>query len=179
MTAREAFCLPTDPSSFGQIDPDRLAHLICDRRLPPGAPSPRTVNEVRVYAGRPSQHRDPKGYAAARRQTARWEANGITVIERTIRYPPNYPSHPPEEKGIDVSLAIDFVAGAVMVPSMSESSSPQTPTWSRPWNWYSHAPASESRRRLPHGTRPAPTDHSAYQERTCGAIDSRRTTTIG
>ncbi len=113
MTAREAFCRPSDPSSFGQIDPSRLAQLICDRALPPGAEIPRIVSDVRVYAGRPSQHRDPKGYAAARRQTAYWIANGGTVIERTLRYPPNYPTRPAQEKGIDVSLAIDFVAGAV------------------------------------------------------------------
>ena len=85
-----------------------LANLICEKPQPP---EERTVAEVRVYWGRPSQERDTKGYAASRRQAAVWEAQGISLITRTLRY--RGVSTPPQEKGIDVSLAIDFVAGAV------------------------------------------------------------------
>jgi len=67
--------------------------------------------EVRVYLGRPSQHHDPKGYAAGRRQLAVWEKQGITVVPRTLRYSRD-PKIPPREKGVDVSLAIDYAAGA-------------------------------------------------------------------
>ena len=34
----------------------------------------------------------------------------MKVVTRPLRYPPDYPARRPEEKGIDVQLAIDFVA---------------------------------------------------------------------
>lgn len=34
-------------------------------------------------------------------------------MSRPLRYPTDYPTSKPEEKGIDVQLAIDFVAGAI------------------------------------------------------------------
>lgn len=59
----------------------------------------------------PPQVRDPQGYRAGRRQIAVWEAQGgITPVTRTLRYRRDLPPH---EKGIDVSLAIDYVARAV------------------------------------------------------------------
>lgn len=36
-----------------------------------------------------------------------------TVIMRTLRYPRDWPQVKPEEKGIDVALAVDFVTMAV------------------------------------------------------------------
>lgn len=105
--ARAAFHAPDAHSSNGQIDPWALAELICDRA--PRAEL-RTIVAVRVYTGRPAQDRDPRGYAASRRQAAAWEQRGIIVVPRTLRYSP---ALPPREKGIDVSLAIDYVAGAV------------------------------------------------------------------
>lgn len=108
MGARESFHGMDAPSSHGQVFPRTVAELICAKPQPP---EERTVADVRVYWGRPSQERDPKGYAASRRQVAVWEEQGVTIINRTLRYR-GY-STPPLEKGIDVSLAIDFVAGAV------------------------------------------------------------------
>jgi NYN domain len=69
----------------------------------------------RVYCGKPSSQKDPKGYAARRRQISRWEADGpvVQVITRPLRYPHNYPSVPAQEKGIDVALAIDCVTMAI------------------------------------------------------------------
>lgn len=43
------------------------------------------------------------------RQCAAWDSAGAVVVHRPLKYPPNAP---PQEKGIDVQLAIDFVAGA-------------------------------------------------------------------
>ena len=106
--ARESFHPSDAPSSWGQVFPRALADLICARPQPP---EDRTVVDVRVYWGRPSQERDPKGYAASRRQVAVWEAQGVSVVTRTLRYRGS--AVPPREKGIDVSLAIDYVAGAV------------------------------------------------------------------
>ena len=108
MGARESFHQWDSPSPHGQVFPRALANLICARPQPPVE---RTVADVRVYWGRPSQERDAKGYAASRRQVAVWEEQGVSVITRTLRY--RGAPTPPQEKGIDVSLAIDFVAGAV------------------------------------------------------------------
>ena len=33
----------------------------------------------------------------------------MTVITRDLRYPPDWPRRPAQEKGIDVALAVDFV----------------------------------------------------------------------
>lgn len=108
--ARAAFEGANVLSSRGQIDPFKLGHLICERRQPGGQ---RELCDVRVYIGQPSSSKDPRGYGAQRRQISRWEASSVQVFPRPLRYSPGYPSVKPEEKGIDVSLAVDFVAGAV------------------------------------------------------------------
>lgn len=113
--ARELFHDDYAPHWDGQIDPGRLAQHILDR------PSPfeRRLKQVRVYRGIPIDARDPKAYAAARRQHAEWEKNPLVrVFARPLRYPSGWPdSHAPGEKpgekGVDVALAVDFVAMAV------------------------------------------------------------------
>ncbi len=113
--ARAAFlppnCLHSEPHAFGQVDPWRLGKLICSRGG--SSESMRTLLEVRVYTGRPDATKDPRTYSAHMRQCSAWTKSGVTVIPRTLRYPPEYPNSKPEEKGIDVALAIDFVAFAM------------------------------------------------------------------
>lgn len=109
--ARRAFCQKTDPATFGQVDPMRLGKLLCSRR-PPGAKEDRELKEVRIYRGRPDSSKEPKTYGAHMRQCAAWEKAGVTVIPRPLRYPRNWPKDPPEEKGIDVQIAIDMVTMA-------------------------------------------------------------------
>jgi uncharacterized LabA/DUF88 family protein len=108
--ARDAFF--THPASYidGQFDPIAIGNLICDR-APAGFN--RVLHEVRVYTGRPDSSKNPKGYAAHMRQCAAWEAQGVKVVARALRYPPDYPDRKPEEKGIDVQLAVEFIAGAI------------------------------------------------------------------
>lgn len=114
--AREMFCdHRVDPHWNGQIDPLKLGNLVVDR-----SPFDRTLYEVRVYRGLPVNDRDPKAYAAARRQISKWQDSDprVKVLTRPLRYPygwPNthQPGSKPGEKGIDVSLAIDFAAMAV------------------------------------------------------------------
>jgi hypothetical protein len=46
------------------------------------------------------------------RQAAAWVKRGsglVEIVTRTLRYPPGWPAQPAEEKGIDVTLAVDFV----------------------------------------------------------------------
>jgi hypothetical protein len=74
----------------------------------------RVLQEVRIYRGLPSSSRDGKGYGAARRQISAWERDPrVTVVSRPIRYPEGWPNsqaegESPQEKGIDVALALDF-----------------------------------------------------------------------
>lgn len=111
--ARRCFFAGQGPSRAGQIAPLALGQLLCDQRNPhqPSA-AMRTLDQVRIYTGRPDSALDPKTYAAHRRQCAAWERAGAVVIHRALRYPGNWPTRRAEEKGIDVQLAIDFVAGA-------------------------------------------------------------------
>lgn len=94
----------------GQIDPVALGDLICSRP-PPGYE--RELSEVRVYTGRPDSTRDPTTYGAHMRQCEAWERAGAIVVPRALRYPGDWPARRPEQKGVDVELAIDFIAGAI------------------------------------------------------------------
>jgi uncharacterized LabA/DUF88 family protein len=99
----------SSPPQAGQIDPVRLSRTIVFK----GA-FDRELIQVRVYRGRPTSSKDPKGYGANVRQCRAWESNPLAkVITRTLRYPSTWPSQREEEKGIDVALAIDFVMMAV------------------------------------------------------------------
>jgi uncharacterized LabA/DUF88 family protein len=113
--ARTAFLAPdrvrTERYVFGQINPWLLGQTVSERRVPDS--QERVLQEVRVYTGRPDATRDPRTYAAHMKQCSAWSKTGVTVIPRTLRYPPDYPNAKAEEKGIDVALAIDFVAYAI------------------------------------------------------------------
>ena len=95
----------------GHFHPMELGRLIAGRGGPNGAAC--TLAAVRVYSGRPDSSKAPRTYAAHRKQTGCWMADGATVLTRTLRYPPDWPKTPAQEKGIDVALAIDFVTLAI------------------------------------------------------------------
>jgi uncharacterized LabA/DUF88 family protein len=106
MGARGTFHPYGSSPQDGQIDPYRLAELLASKG-PPGVD--RELHEVRVYRGQPDSEKDPKGYAANDRQSSHWR----TLPKTTVRYPRDWPREKEQEKGIDVQLAIDLVAGAV------------------------------------------------------------------
>ena len=60
-----------------------------------------------MYRGMPK--RDSGPYAAAQRQHAVWEKDGVTVVTRPLQAGVGGV----REKGIDVELALDFVIGAI------------------------------------------------------------------
>jgi uncharacterized LabA/DUF88 family protein len=104
-SARELFPRTAGSSPFDHIDPFRLAELIVNRRK-----FPSELVGVRVYRGRPSPTRQPGPAAANDAQASEWDRNPkVTVVRRLLRYPKDYPISRPQEKGIDVSLAIDFL----------------------------------------------------------------------
>ncbi|MGZ4669399.1 MAG: hypothetical protein ACXVX3_12835, partial [Blastococcus sp.] len=98
-----------DPHFFGQFNPVGLAQVLIA-----GANDDRELAGVRLYRGLPSATRDPKGNAAAQRQITIWRRSPlVTVVTHPIRYPEGWPEESlpgesPQEKGIDVALALDF-----------------------------------------------------------------------
>lgn len=113
-SARRTFHSLSDPHWCGQPDPVALAqHLVAD------SPFERTLTGVRIYRGQPDSTRDPRGYAASRRQHAAWSASPlVTLITRPLRYPPGWPRQSlpgerPQEKGIDTALTLDFAVMAI------------------------------------------------------------------
>ena len=109
-SARSSFFTKDDSSNYGQINPKLLADLIVSK-------SPlsitRKLHEVRIYSGRPNANKDPTTHAAHMRQCIAWQKCGATVITRDLRYPIDWPRSRAQEKGIDVAIAIDFVAFAL------------------------------------------------------------------
>lgn len=109
--ARDAFFPDSPNNRDGQVHPLALANILCRMRQENGLPT--RLDGVRVYRGLPDGRRDPRGYGAALRQGDRWEKAGVTLLARPLRYPADWPASSPEEKGVDVQLAIDFVAMAL------------------------------------------------------------------
>ena len=108
--ARRAFFASEDSHVFGQFQPMGVGKLVCSRGLPGAA---RSLEEVRVYTGRPDASEEPETYAAHMKQCAAWSRAGATIIARPLRYPPDWPGSKAQQKGVDVALAIDFVACAI------------------------------------------------------------------
>jgi uncharacterized LabA/DUF88 family protein len=100
--ARRAFFHEWDPGILGHLQPRLLA-----LKLKGGENANRELTAVRVYRGIPIPKWDPVGAAAADRQAGLWNNQGlVTAITRPLNY---RDPHDPREKGIDVSLAVDFV----------------------------------------------------------------------
>lgn len=111
MSARRTFFDRNAPATSGQVNPLKLG-----RYLAQDSQFDRRLKEVRVYRGIPSAKRDPKGYGAARRQIDAWrQLENVVVFDRPLQYPKDWPDceEKPNEKGIDVALAIDFVMGGI------------------------------------------------------------------
>lgn len=102
--ARRLFLDDGTETSKGHIFPGQLGELIVSRRSRSS-----TLEDVRVYRGRPNPERQPGAARANDRQTNDWERSGVTVIRRNLMYPPNYPNARATEKGIDVAIAVDMM----------------------------------------------------------------------
>lgn len=103
--ARGAFGWIESPGHLGNFQPLVLARLLA-------AAEDRDLSQVRVYTGVPAQERDKKGYEIMQRRTQAWKNAAPELVDvhpRTMRYPPREG----REKGVDVELAVDFVALAI------------------------------------------------------------------
>lgn len=102
------FGLTTPPNEYGNFSPYQLAKILAagndrgeDGRL----------CRVEIHRGLPSSGRDRIGFAAVRRQAQAWIKEDPEVVIprlRPLRYPDD-PNEPPQEKGIDVNLAVGIV----------------------------------------------------------------------
>ncbi len=109
MGAREVFHQGRAPHWSGQIDPRALGSLLVEQSR-----RDRTLSAVRIYRGMPDAIKDPIGFRASQRQARFWSRHPkVRVITRPLRYPKTWPDGKAEEKGIDVSLAVDFVVMAI------------------------------------------------------------------
>lgn len=85
-------------------DPVRVADLIASRRQRASVTA-----AIRVYRGRPDPNHQPKVTAANDAQKAQWERDRrVQVIRRQLNYR-GWPQLPPQEKGIDVAIAVDLM----------------------------------------------------------------------
>lgn len=106
--ARDAFDLAdTEFHVGGQVRPVALGHMLCQ-----GHPE-RTLTAVHMYRGVPMQQHNQKGHDAAQRQVAAWSRSGPDIVRVNTRSLNHRVPDAPREKGIDVKLAIDFVAEAM------------------------------------------------------------------
>jgi hypothetical protein len=103
-----------DPFTVGQFDPVGLAELVTARATDCFPGDPRTLTQVRIYSGLPDAVKEPKGYAATSRQIGKWGADPrVRVFARPLRYPGGWPKDPPRQKGVDIWLAIHYLAMAL------------------------------------------------------------------
>jgi uncharacterized LabA/DUF88 family protein len=106
-TARENFPRVALVRPWTNINPVRLGELLVARRVH----EPSELVQVRVYRGRPSPTRQPTLAAVNDAQASEWTRDArVTVVRKMLRYPKGSPFQPPQEKGIDVALAVDFVS---------------------------------------------------------------------
>ncbi len=109
--ARETFFSPLDPPNLGGIDPVKLANVMAAQ-----GPGPYQLDYVGVYCGIAERRKDLKTFLARTKQIGVWQAAGVSVFARPLRYPVGWTlggNIKAEEKGIDVKLSIDAVMMAV------------------------------------------------------------------
>lgn len=112
--AREAFGWESFPSEYGNFSPYALARVLAAGN---GRGTDGELVAVEVHRGLPSQKMDRVSYAANRRQKAAWEKEAPLVVRvrhRQLRYPRNFPTQQPVEKGVDVSLALSAVEAVLL-----------------------------------------------------------------
>lgn len=109
--ARRAFFKKSVAVPDGQFWPMKLGHLLASRRTE--GREGRILHSVRVYTGRPDPALQSTSAAANVRQCQAWERTGAYVFHRPLRYPYGWPNNRdgggPQEKGIDVAIAVDLV----------------------------------------------------------------------
>jgi uncharacterized LabA/DUF88 family protein len=85
-------------------DPARLGDLIASRRRRPS-----TTAAIRVYRGRPDPNHQPVVTASNDAQASQWTRDSrVHMTRRQLNYR-GWPGTSPQEKGIDVAIAVDMM----------------------------------------------------------------------
>lgn len=104
--AREAFGLRSMPNEHGNLSPLEVSKVLIGMN---GRGDAGRLVRVEIHRGLPDATRDPIGHGACRRQSSAWMAEDDKLVIprlRPLRYPRDYPAIQPEEKGVDVQLAL-------------------------------------------------------------------------
>lgn len=104
-SAREAFGWLSEGGHFGNFRPYGLGRQAVRE-------TERTLGQVRVYTGVHTPQRNPSQHAQMQRRMSAWVAESPEKVHLFPR-PLRYGRRGPEEKGVDVELAIDFVGLAL------------------------------------------------------------------
>lgn len=112
LTARGQFTPEGTPTHESLLHPLRLAEQILIARANAkgeGTP-PCRVEKVYAFRGLPSNKHDPMGYRRSLAQRAEWTRdNRVEVTYRPLRYQEVHGVRTPQEKGVDVLVALTFV----------------------------------------------------------------------
>lgn len=113
LTAHDLFAPSGTPPEDCLIDPLKFAEQVLTVR------STRQQDErqktadlaaVRVFRGQPSNRHQSFVYGISQRQRSEWTRDRrVEVTYRPLKYPPNWPNKPAQEKGIDVLVALTVV----------------------------------------------------------------------
>ena len=100
--------------SAGHFWPHRLGERLVEIRNSNQPDRPSYLADVMVYRGLPNARLQPDSNAANQAQTAAWEKAcpsevSLAVVRRPLKYPSDFPKRRPQEKGVDVALAVDLV----------------------------------------------------------------------
>lgn len=117
--ARGTFELEHEHPIVGHVRPSRLGALL--NLLGKESDPRRTLDRVCLFRGEPGQQAHPAVLSSFQRQVAIWRTDPLLdVTTRPLRYPVTAWSNgrptawgTPEEKGIDVLLALAMVMGAI------------------------------------------------------------------
>jgi len=101
------------PNEYGNFSPYQLSRILAAGN---GRGKGAQLVRVEVHRGIPASSRDPTGFGANRRQAAAWVAESSLVVPklRPLRYPRAWPKERPEEKGVDVDLALSLVEAVTL-----------------------------------------------------------------
>ena len=109
ISGHQAFCAHGALLDDCVVHPLTVSKLVVARRERASE-----LTQVRVYRGRPSPDKQPGMAGVNDRQASEWTRDSrVVVLRRPLRYPRDFgmpgSAGRPEEKGVDVQLAIDLV----------------------------------------------------------------------
>jgi hypothetical protein len=73
------------------------------------------IDQVFVFRGNPSAQHESEANRRNQRQSSEWTRDRrVSIQQRPLKYPQDWPDTKAREKGIDVMLAVSFVRAAIL-----------------------------------------------------------------